>query len=187
MQRQTHRLSRFNTQAAALVTALSLGVAAQAQTINTSAASSGAAQGPMARVLSVQPNLEQIIETRQQCSQEVQTVTQPTATSNSGAVLGAIAGGLLASNVGKGNGNKVAIAAGSATGALVGKNMADQQAAAQTSTRTVEVCKPVNTVREQVRDYAVRYEFDGREYQVNLPRHPGQWLKVNVSHSVSTI
>ncbi len=186
MQRQTHRLSRFNTQAAALVTALSLGVAAQAQTINTSAASSSA-QGPMARVLSVQPNLEQIIETRQQCTQEVQTVTHATPSSSGGAVLGAIAGGLLASNVGKGNGNKVAIAAGSATGALVGKNLAEQNTAATTSTRTVDVCKPVNTVREQVRDYAVRYEFDGREYQVNLPRHPGQWLKVNVSHSVSTI
>ena len=48
----------------------------------------------------------------------------------------------------------------------------------------MQICQPVNSVREQVRDYTVRYEWSGREYQVTLPQNPGPWLRVSTSHTV---
>ena len=75
--------------------------------------------------------------------------------------------------------------AGSAVGAHMARSMVEQQST--TTTKTVQVCQPVTSVREQVRDYAVRYEWDGREYVVNLPQHAGGWLKVTTSHSVQAM
>jgi uncharacterized protein YcfJ len=51
----------------------------------------------------------------------------------------------------------------------------------------VQVCQPVSSVREQVRDYTVRYEWEGREYRVTMPQQPGAWLRVNTSHTVQVI
>ena len=143
----------------------------------------------MVRVLSATPNLDRISETRQQCSYETQQVPVSTAGSSGtgGAVLGALAGGLLASQVGKGTGKHVAIAAGSATGALIGKNMAEQAGSTSYVNQQVQVCRPVTQWREQVRDYTVRYAYQGQEYAVNLPQHPGEWLKLTVSHGVTPI
>ena len=45
----------------------------------------------------------------------------------------------------------------------------------------------MSVVREQVRDYTVRYEWEGREHLVNLPQHPGAWLKVSTSHTVQAL
>lgn len=143
----------------------------------------------MVRVLSATPNLDRISETRQQCHYETQQVPVTTAGSSGtgGAILGALAGGLLASQVGKGTGKHVAIAAGSATGAMIGKNMAEQPGSTNYVSQQIQVCRPLTQQREQVRDYTVRYEYQGQEYTVNLPQHPGQWLKLTVSHGVSPV
>ncbi len=151
----------------------------------------------LVRVISSTPNLERITETRQQCGYETQQVPSPAASQQAGmggtggALLGALAGGLLASQVGKGNGKHAAIAAGSATGALVGKSLAEQSNPAPSyatySQQQVQVCRPVSVQREQVRDYTVRYEHQGQEYQVQLPQQPGQWLRLNISHSVQAV
>lgn len=156
-----------------------------------------AGSSTLVRVISSTPNLERITETRQQCSYETQQLVQaPVAqqagmSSTGGAILGALAGGLLASQIGKGNGKHVAIAAGSATGAMIGRNMAEQPSGSggvsTVSHQQVQVCRPVNVQREQVRDYTVRYEHQGQEYQVQLPQQPGQWLKLNISHSVQPV
>ena len=76
-----------------------------------------------------------------------------------------------------------------ATGSAIGAHVARQAAASQTTTttRTVQVCQPVSSVREQVRDYSVRYEWEGREHLITLPQHPGAWLKVSSSHSVQAL
>jgi uncharacterized protein YcfJ len=54
---------------------------------------------------------------------QVRCEPNPTA----GAIMGAVAGGLLGSLVGGGNGNKIAIGAGAATGAIVGQNLSNCQ------------------------------------------------------------
>jgi uncharacterized protein YcfJ len=74
---------------------------------------------------------------------------------------------------------------GSTVGAHIARNMAEQNST--TTVKTVQVCQPVTTMREQVRDYAVRYEWEGREYMVNMSQHPGAWLKVSTSHTVQAM
>ncbi|MCV2370850.1 glycine zipper 2TM domain-containing protein [Roseateles oligotrophus] len=176
---------------AVLLAGLPTEVRAQTQNLQPSASST------LVRVISSTPNLERITETRQQCGYETQQVLTPPAPNQAGmggtggALLGALAGGLLASQVGKGNGRHVAIAAGSATGALVGKNLAEQSSPtagyATYKHQQVQVCRPVSVEREQVRDYTVRYEHQGQEYQVQLPQQPGQWLKLNISHTIQAV
>jgi uncharacterized protein YcfJ len=139
----------------------------------------------LARVVSATPNIERYVETRQQCTDQVQQVTTPGTAGLGSTIAGSLIGGAIASPIGKGAGKTVAIATGSAIGAHVARQAAASQTT--TTTRTVQVCQPVNSVREQVRDYSVRYEWEGREHQVNLPQHPGAWLRVSSSHSVQTL
>jgi uncharacterized protein YcfJ len=169
--------------AAALATTLVLGsTAAMADEVRViERASSSAYQAPMARVISATPNIERFVETRQQCSEQVQQVTTQGSSNLGGVLVGSVIGGVAGSAIGKGTGKTIATATGAALGAQVARNYGEQPT---TTNKVVQVCQPVNTVREQVRDYSVRYEWDGREYSVNLPQNPGPWLRVNTSHSV---
>jgi uncharacterized protein YcfJ len=180
-------MNRFSPRAfalAALATTLTIGgTAALAQDMRSY---EPVASSPvMARVLSVTPNLERITDTRQQCTEQQQQVTTPGQAGLGTTLAGSLIGGALASPIGKGGGKAVAVATGSAVGMHVARTMAEQQST--TTVKTVQVCQPVTSVREQVRDYAVRYEWDGREYVVNMPQHPGGWLKVTTSHSVQAM
>ena len=134
----------------------------------------------LARVISATPNMDRVMETRQQCTEQWQQPAPSGVSSTTGTVMGALIGGAAGSAIGKGNGRLVAVAAGSAIGSQVGRSMAEQPAAP----RPVQICQPVNSMREQVRDYTVRYEWSGREYMVTLPQNPGPWLRVSVSHTV---
>ena len=139
------------------------------------------APASLARVVSGTPDIECCIETRQQCTDQVQQVTTPGTAGLGSTIAGPLIGGAIASPIGKGAGKTVAIA----TGAHVARQALASQTT--TTTRTVQVCQPVSSVREQVRDYSVRCEWEGREHQVNLPQHPGAWLRVSSSHSVQTL
>ena len=165
--------------AAALATTLVLGsTAAMADEVRViERASSSAYQAPMARVISATPNIERFVETRQQCSEQVQQVT----TQGSSNLGGVLVGEAVAPAIGKGTGKTIATATGAALGAQVARNYGEQPT---TTSKVVQVCQPVSMVREQVRDYHVRYEWEGREYSVNLPQNPGAWLRVNTSHTV---
>jgi uncharacterized protein YcfJ len=180
-------MNRLNPRAlvlAALATTLTIGgTAALAQ--DTRSYETAGASPALARVLSVTPNLERITDTRQQCTEQQQQVTTAGQPGLGTTLAGSLIGGALASPLGKGGGKAVAVATGSAVGAHVARTVVEQQST--TTTKTVQVCQPVTSVREQVRDYAVRYEWDGREYAVNLPQHPGGWLKVTTSHTVQAM
>jgi uncharacterized protein YcfJ len=166
--------------AAALATTLVLGsTAALADEVRVYDRASSTAQ--MARVISATPNIERFVETRQQCSEQVQQVTTQGSSNLGGVLVGSVIGGAAGSAIGKGSGKTIATVTGAALGAQIARNYGEQPT---TTNKVVQVCQPVNTVREQVRDYSVRYEWDGREYSVNLPQNPGPWLRVNTSHTV---
>jgi len=177
-------MSKFNPRAlalAALATTLTIGgTAALAQEVRGFDAPSSS--GPVARVIGVTANTERISEQRQQCTEQQQVVSTPAQPGLGTTLAGSLIGGALASPIGKGGGKAVAVATGSMVGAQIARNMAEQNAT--TSVKTVQVCQPVTSVREQVRDYTVRYEWEGREYVVNMAQHPGAWLKVATSHTV---
>lgn len=180
-------MSKFNPRAfalAILATTLTVGgTAALAQDLRSP--EQRTASAPLARVISVTANSERISEQSQQCTEQQQVVTTPGQAGWGTTLAGSLIGGAIASPIGKGSGKVVAVAAGSAVGAHLARNMAEQNTT--TTVKTVQVCQPVTTVREQVRDYAVRYEWDGREYTVNLAQHPGAWLKVSTWHTVQAM
>jgi uncharacterized protein YcfJ len=134
----------------------------------------------LARVISATPNIERLVETRQQCTEQWSAAPVSGGSGTAGTVVGALVGAAAGSAIGKGNGRLIAATAGGAIGAHVGRSMAEPAPAA----RAVTVCQPVSSVREQVRDYTVRYEWSGREYQVVMPQNPGSWLRVSTTHSV---
>ena len=194
MNRLPTRPAAFATLAAALVLGSSAALAQDvriieqivpAPTVQLLPAPTVLAPTGLARVVSATPNVERFVETRQQCTDQLQTVTTPGTAGLGSTIAGSLIGGALASPIGKGGGKTVAIATGSAIGAHVARQAAASQTT--TTTRTVQVCQPVSSVREQVRDYSVRYEWEGREHQVTLPQHPGAWLKVSSSHSVQVL
>lgn len=194
MNRLPTRPAAFATLAAALVLGSSAALAQDvriieqivpAPTVQLLPAPTVLAPTGLARVVSATPNVERFVETRQQCTDQLQTVTTPGTAGLGSTIAGSLIGGALASPIGKGSGKTVAIATGSAIGAHVARQAAASQTT--TTTRTVQVCQPVSSVREQVRDYSVRYEWEGREHQVTLPQHPGAWLKVSSSHSVQVL
>jgi uncharacterized protein YcfJ len=194
MNRLPTRPAAFATLAAALMLGSSAALAQDvriieqivpAPTVQLLPAPTVLAPTGLARVVSATPNLERYVETRQQCTDQLQTVTTPGTAGIGSTIAGSLIGGALASPIGKGSGKTVAIATGSAIGAHVARQAAASQTT--TTTRTVQVCQPVSSVREQVRDYSVRYEWEGRAHQVTLPQHPGAWLKVSSSHSVQAL
>ena len=96
--------------AAALATTLVLGsTAAMADEVRViERASSSAYQAPMARVISATPNIERFVETRQQCSEQVQQVTTQGSSNLGGVLVGSVIGGVAGSAIGKGTGKTIA-------------------------------------------------------------------------------
>lgn len=130
----------------------------------------------MARVTSSTPVVQQVAVPRQVCSNS--TVVSQAPKSGAGAVMGAIAGGAVGSQIGGGAGRAAAIAAGVIGGAVLGDRIEGQPA---------PVAQPVTTCTDQavyenrVVAYNVTYEYAGRQYTVQMPNDPGQYLPITIS------
>lgn len=171
----------------------------------------GGQQAPaydMARVVSVDPIVEPgQPEVRQQCWSEPAPsyaysnrgypndprYAARGQTTGGGALIGAIAGGVLGNSVGDGDGRKAATVIGAVLGGTIGNNIERngryrndpyrQQAAAYP--QPVQRCRTVTTqVRdERVVGYRVGYEYAGRRYETMTDYHPGSEIRVRVDVS----
>jgi uncharacterized protein YcfJ len=137
----------------------------------------------LARVVSVTPNLVRVAETRQECAIESREVAGGAADGLAGSVIGALAGAALGSRAGKGTGRMIATSAGAALGAEVGARMA----ASPPRTESVQVCRAVPVARDVVRDYTVRYEWNGREYATLMAAPPAGFVRVEASHRATAM
>ncbi|PZO08664.1 MAG: hypothetical protein DCF27_07950 [Lysobacteraceae bacterium] len=167
----------------------------------------GANQAPaydVARVVSVDPIVQpgQPV-TRQQCWNEPAPsyayqdrrdprYTRRTQTSGGGALLGAIAGGVLGNTVGDGDGRRAATVIGAVLGGSIGNNIErngnDSYAYRPQSVgyaRDVQRCRVVTSRDrdERVVGYRVGYEYAGRRYQTVTDYHPGSEIRVRVDVS----
>lgn len=134
-----------------------------------------------ARVISVSPQIEQINRPRQQCWVEQAQVQQPRSQrSAGGAIIGGLAGGLLGSQIGGGNGRLAATAVGAVTGAMVGDRLENDNGAVA-SEQPVRHCRTVDQWESRTSGYAVTYEYGGRTYTSVLPYDPGNRIPVRVS------
>ena len=100
--------------------------------------------------------------------------------SATGAIVGGVAGALLGSQIGGGSGNKAATAVGGIAGAVVGDRVANPTSN-QPRTEQVQRCRDVQTSREVIKGYNVKYRYDGRDYTTTLPYKPGATIRVGVN------
>jgi uncharacterized protein YcfJ len=135
-----------------------------------------------ARVVGVQPLVRYVTvdRPREQCWNEVvhepirpYGVAGPTA-------AGTIIGAAIGHQFGDGSGQDAMTVLGAVAGGAVAHQRAVRNGAGATREVTVQRCEVVNDrVTEQVIDgYLVTYRLDGRNYQIETDRHPGNSIQV---------
>lgn len=138
-----------------------------------------------ARVISVTPQVERINIPVQECRTEYvsERYYEDTRRSNGGAIVGTIAGGLVGSRFGGGNGRLVTTAIGAGLGAVMGDRHDNRysQPREHVQTRPVDRCVSVDRWETVNRGYLVDYEYNGRRYTTETLDHPGRYIPVNVS------
>ena len=170
-----------------------------------------AAQAPaydMARVVSVDPIVQpgQPVA-RQQCWNEPAPsyayqdrrndprYARRSQTSGGGALIGAIAGGVLGNSVGDGDGRKAATVIGAVLGGTIGNNIERNgsyrgdaygyRSQPAGYAQDVQRCRVVTSQDrdERVVGYRVGYEYAGRQYETVTDYHPGSEIRVRVDVS----
>lgn len=96
--------------------------------------------------------------------------------STAGTVLGAVVGGALGNQVGRGDGRRAATVAGAVIGGAIGNNVAD---GGQVQTR----CRVVDgfAERQELLGYDVEYRYRGEVFSSRLNYDPGSRLRVRVA------
>jgi uncharacterized protein YcfJ len=130
------------------------------------------------RVISTTPVVQQVAVPRQVCTTE-QVTTQGQTKSGAGALIGAIAGGAMGNAVGQGSGRAAATAIGLFSGAIVGDKIEGGQAVAQT--QNVQRCTTQTFYENKPVAYNVVYEFNGKQYQVQMAQDPGPFVNLQVT------
>ena len=132
-----------------------------------------------ARVLSATPVVAQVEAPRQVCFDELRPA--PVRSSGGGALLGAIAGGVIGNALGKGGGRALATGAGVIGGAILGDHIEND--GRQGGMRTVRQCEQQMSYENQVVAYDVVYEYAGQRYSTQMPQEPGKTISLQVTVS----
>ena len=95
-----------------------------------------------------------------------------------GTVVGAIVGGALGNQVGKGDGRKASTLAGAVIGGAIGRKV-DRNNSPGPGTR----CRTVEVDREERRviGYDVEYQYRGDKYMSRLEQDPGSRLRIRIA------
>jgi uncharacterized protein YcfJ len=136
------------------------------------------------RVVRVQPRYEQVHQPRQECRTEYVQVQAQQERGSGGTIVGGIAGALLGSQVGHGNGKVAATAAGAIAGAMVGdhvQNDGRRDDGGGVQEQAVRQCRTVDSVEQRPAGFDVTYEYRGHNYQTMMDRDPGDRLRLHVS------
>jgi uncharacterized protein YcfJ len=139
-----------------------------------------------ADVLRVDPVYEtyRVSRPREQCEDvEVRRQGSRYDNTNTGTIVGAIVGGALGNQVGKGDGRKAATVAGAVIGGAVGREI-DAQNNRPGTYRAVETrCRVINESYDERRivGYDVEYRYRGEVFFSRLGYDPGEKLRVRVS------
>ena len=133
-----------------------------------------------AEVLAVEPVKETTKTPKEVCDELVVNEQAPVKDPNriAGTTIGAVAGGLVGSQVGGGSGRTLATVAGAAAGGYAGnqvqKNLQEKNTVSRTETR----CKTVYESRTRTVGYDVRYRIGEEEGQVRMDHEPGPRIPV---------
>ncbi len=127
---------------------------------------SALAKDAVGNILNVSPIVSETYQPQQVCEIVRSDSSVPTSAVNSGSVIGGLAGALLGSQVGGGNGRIAASALGAVTGALTGDRMVQRSNVSQQNCRIVE--RP----RRQITGYRVTVEWQGDTFEDVLSYDP---------------
>lgn len=167
-----------------IITLLSAGLAAN----SAMAQSRSTSFDSRAEVVRVEPITAQVDSPVRHCSTEyVERNVQPQQSDRNmgGTVLGGVAGALLGSQVGGGNGRIAAAAVGAVAGAMVGDNLSERgdsrNSRGYTERVPVERCTNEHEYETRTTGYRVTYVYQGHEFTTVTPRAPGRHLDVEVN------
>jgi len=137
------------------------------------------------RVISVTPQVERVNVPVQECRTEYvrESYYENNQRSSGGSIIGAIAGGVIGSRFGGGNGRLIATAVGAGLGAVIGDrhSNSNNKPRQRTETRPVERCASVDRWETVDRGYLVDYEYNGRRYTTKTLDRPDKFITVDVS------
>lgn len=133
-----------------------------------------------AKVIAAIPVYQLVTENQQICQTTQAVVTQPK--SGAGSAMGAIAGGAIGNSMGSGSGNAAATAIGIVGGAILGDRIEGQNSTVQ----NLQTCHIQPIQQTKLAYYDVKYEFAGKQYSVQMPNDPGQFLNISITPQVSS-
>jgi uncharacterized protein YcfJ len=142
-----------------------------------------------ARVVRVQPRVEQVRQPREECRTEYVQVPvqqqQQGGRNVGGSIIGGIAGALIGNQIGGGSGRSTATAAGAIAGAMLGDRAGNsdqnQNQPQQVQEQQVRQCRMVDAWESRTVGYEVTYDYRGRNYTSVMARDPGQRVRLRVS------
>jgi uncharacterized protein YcfJ len=133
------------------------------------------------RVISSMPIIQQVAVPRQVCTQQ-QVATQARK-SGAGSAMGAIAGGVVGNAMGKGEGNALTTMIGVIGGAILGDKI---EGAPPAEVHNMQTCSTQNFYENRTVAYNVVYEFNGKQYNVQMPQDPGPTVRLQVTPMISS-
>ncbi|MEO7386724.1 MAG: glycine zipper 2TM domain-containing protein [Gammaproteobacteria bacterium] len=132
-------------------------------------------KGAYAEVLAVEPVMRKVSTPRQECHDEMVTMTRPTKDPNqiAGTVAGAVIGGVLGNQVGGGNGKKLATVGGAVGGGYAGNKIQEGMQERNTYQESRRVCQTVRDSHQEQDGFDVTYRLNGRQEVVRMAYNPG--------------
>ena len=133
-----------------------------------------------AEVLAVEPVTETRKTPKEICEDVVVNEQAPVKDPNriAGTAIGAVAGGLLGSQIGGGTGRTLATVGGVAAGGYAGNQVQKNLQEKDTVSRTERRCKTVYESHTKTIGYDVRYRLGEEEGQVRMDHRPGARIAV---------
>jgi uncharacterized protein YcfJ len=99
------------------------------------------------------------------------------------AITGAIIGGVVGNQFGKGGGKDAMTVAGALLGGAVGHNIGNDHHRRDGYTTTERRCEYRDDYRprKQLDGYRVKYRYKGKVFHTRTREHPGRWIRVRVT------
>ena len=169
-----------------LVTGVVVGVAA-ATAIGVAANYAHWPTGPeSAPTVTVEPAYAEVLKTepiykatktpRQVCKEETVTYKAPVKDENrvAGTAIGAVVGGLIGNQFGKGNGKTLATVGGAVAGGYTGNQIQKNVQDNDVQTKQVTHCETVYDTHKKITGYKVTYKLGDKQDTVRMNRDPGK-------------
>ena len=133
-----------------------------------------------AEVLAVKPVTETRKTPKEICEDVVVNEQAPVKDPNriAGTAIGAVAGGLLGSQIGGGTGRTLATVGGAAAGGYAGNQVQKNMQEKDTVSRTERRCRTVQESHTETIGYDVRYRLGTEEGLVRMDHQPGPRIPV---------